>query len=145
MVNMAHGGQVTDEFQVLVDSDAFVGWIWPNDEHHNRVAQIFASLRGKRFRLVTTSMVVAEVATVLSHRDSQATARAFLDQAAPYPVIHITEELQQAAVDIFRKQEQRGTSITDCANVAVMRKFNIPRIFSFDKIYFKSFGLKPAI
>jgi predicted nucleic acid-binding protein len=34
--------------------------------------------------------------------------------------------------------------VTDCANVAVARYFHIPTIFSFDKVYPKSFGLKLA-
>jgi predicted nucleic acid-binding protein len=145
MVKRELGGEVTNEFQILVDSDVFVGWVWPDDVHHKRSVQVFASLRAKKCHLITTSMVIAETATVLSHRDSQATARAFLDEVIAFPTIHISEDLQQEAIGIFRKQTQRGTSVTDCANVAVMRRFNIPHILSFDRVYFKSFGLKSVI
>ncbi|WP_162909888.1 hypothetical protein [Aggregatilinea lenta] len=37
-----------------------------------------------------------------------------------------------------------GTSVTDCANVAVIYFLNIPEIFSFDHVYSKSFPLKLA-
>jgi predicted nucleic acid-binding protein len=79
---------------------------------------------------------------VLSYRSGQSLARALLDsvERSQVPTIHITEELQSEAVALFRQQEGRGTSMVDCANVAVARRFAIPRIFSFDKFY-KRLGL----
>jgi len=136
---------MADDFHVLVDSDAFVGWIWPNDAHHRRAGLIFDSLRGKHRRLVTTSLVVAETATVLSHRDGQAVARLFLDEVGAYPIIHIDETLHRQAIELFKAQDVKGTSLTDCANVVVMKRFGIPRIFSFDRVYFAQFSFKPAI
>lgn len=132
-----------NQFQVLVDSDAFVGRINPDDVHHERANRIFQSLAEKKSRLVTTSMVVAETATVLSHRVGQSLARTFLEviQRGNIPVIHIDEALQAVALDIFSQQTRRGTSVTDCANVAVVQRLNISEIFSFDQGYPKRFGV----
>ena len=58
------------------------------------------------------------------------------------PVVHIDEHLQTHATQIFVAQNQRGTSMTDCANVAVIHQLDIPKIFSFDEVYSKHFGLK---
>jgi len=129
---------------VLIDSDAFVGWLYEKDGHHAEASRIFARLEDERRVPVVTSLVIAEAATVLSHREGQPLARTFLDLARRYPVIHITKALQQQALDLFQAQKARGTSVTDCANVVVMRQFQIPTIFSFDKVYPKTFGLKTA-
>jgi len=128
----------------LVDSDAFVGRMYPDDIHHQRAKHIFKSLEGQGKLLVTTSLVIGEAATVLSHRKGQSLARSFLEliEKARLPVIHVTEDLQEEAISIFKKQDTRGTSATDCANVAVARRFYIPTIFGFDKVYPKSFGLE---
>ena len=148
MGNMERGkAAMRTDFAVLVDSDGFVGRFYPNDAHYQRARDIFQSLRDQQLRLVTTSFVVAETATVLSHRQGQELARKFLEDfigAGDFDVIHITEELQDAARQLFIQQTTKGTSMTDCANVVVMKNFAIPRIFSFDKVYAKHFHLQVA-
>src|SRR5262245_2197591 len=91
------------DFDVLIDSDAFVGWLLPNDAHFANVSSIFANLEKTAQKLVTTSWVIAETATVLSVRDGQETARRFLQQvhAIQLPIIHISEELQEATTKLF--------------------------------------------
>lgn len=134
------------KFQILIDSDAFVGNFYPDDPHHARATNIFARLDKQNRSIVTTNLVVMEVATVLSHRSGQPLAVKFLDmlESSELPVIHLDEKLQQKALNTFRAQSSRGTSVTDCANVAVMQHFNIPEIFSFDRVYTKDFQLKVA-
>ncbi|PIR59228.1 MAG: hypothetical protein COU69_01425 [Candidatus Pacebacteria bacterium CG10_big_fil_rev_8_21_14_0_10_56_10] len=130
--------------QVLIDSDALVARFYPKDPHHQRVLELFSQLEEEEQTLVTTSLVVVEVATVLSHRSGQDIVRAFLDRIdeAELSIIHIDVAFQQQALQIFREQAARGTSVTDCANVAMMRRFAIPQIFSFDKVYPKHFELQ---
>lgn len=149
MENTALGDQQrNNKFEVLVDSDAFIGWIYPNDAHAQRAGEIFETLKKQGVSLVTTSLVVSETATVLSYKVGQALAKFFLDEVikqGSFPIIHITEDLQERAIEIFSSQTQKGTSVVDCANVAVVRRFNIPAIFSFDQVYPKKFGLKLAL
>jgi predicted nucleic acid-binding protein len=136
-------GGMTSHFDVLVDSDAFVGWLYPNDAHFQQVSARFEALEQQGKDLVTTSLVVAETATVLSYRQGQPLARDFLQKIADsrLPVIHITEELQRETLKLFQAQKARGTSMVDCSNVVVMSRFNVPTILSFDKFY-KKLGLK---
>jgi predicted nucleic acid-binding protein len=134
------------EFHVLVDSDAFVGRFYTKDAHHQRVLEIFARHEKKGSVLVTTNMVIGETATILSHREGQPLARKFLDiiSQSLMNTIHIDETLHEEATKIFLAQQARGTSMTDCANVAVMQRFNIAQILSFDKFYFNKCGLESA-
>jgi len=48
----------------------------------------------------------------------------------------------KAALALFKQQSKKGTSVTDCADVTVMRRFDIPQIFSFDNVYRRGFNLK---
>ena len=131
------------KFYALVDSDAFVARFFPDDFHHQRASTAFAQFERDQRAIVTTSMVVAEVATVLSNRSGHILARKFLDVVSRgiVPVMHIDETIQQVALNVFAEQEKRGMSVTDCANVVVMRQLAIPKIFSFDKAYQKIFRL----
>jgi hypothetical protein len=67
-----------NRFQVLIDSDAFVGWMMALDAHHKQARQIFRRLKERQSRLVTTSFVVAETVTVLSHRSGKPWPEPFL-------------------------------------------------------------------
>ncbi len=143
MVNGEPGGITMNSFQVLVDSDAFVAWLMPDDIFYQQVTEIFQRLEEEKVRLVTTSWVIAETATVLSNRVGQKLARQFLDQAEHIglPIIHITEEIQREATRFFKDQEVRGTSMVDCGNAIVATRFGIPSVFSFDRFY-KRLNLK---
>jgi predicted nucleic acid-binding protein len=134
---------VTHEFHVLLDSDAFVAIYLPDDANHDRAMNIFATIQHAEQNMVTTSWVIAETATVLSNRDGQEKARAFLQMIADvhFDSIHITEDFQQEATTLFISQQKKRTSMVDCGNAVVMHRFAIPTIFSFDAFYPKHCGL----
>jgi uncharacterized protein len=131
-------------YHALIDSDAFVGLLYEKDAHHKRATELFEELEKQKMILVTTNYIVAETATVLSNRQGQALARAFLKAVKRIPMIHINEDLHQQSLALFEKQTKRGTSVVDCSNVVVMRRFGIPQIFSFDKVYAKDFRQQVA-
>ncbi len=127
---------------ILVDSSAFVAWFNANDMFHSAAKKRFSFIEQEKFRLITTSYVVDETATVLSFRKGQDLANIFLDFASQLPMIFIAEELRQKTLAIFKKQKQRGTSMVDCSNVAVMQLHEIPIIFSYDEVFSKTFHLQ---
>lgn len=138
------GRAVTSDIHCLIDSDAFVGWMLENDANHQKARRGFEYLCAQRARIATSTMVVTETATVLSHRKGQELARLFLDRViaeGDMPVVFVTEALHNEALEIFKSQTKKGTSVTDCANVAIVRKLCIPKIFSFDKAYSRRFDL----
>lgn len=133
---------MASDLQVLVDNDAFVGRFYPDDSQHKKASRIFGKLQDQGANIATTSLVVAETATVLSHRSGLKLARKFLyiGKVSKLPVIHIDEVLQRNALSVFKHQKKKGTSFTECANVVVMNRFKIPKILSFDDCYSKNFG-----
>lgn len=133
-----------NDFDVLVDSDAFVGFFLPDDAHHPRTTSAFEQFLQHRTRLVATDYIVAETATVLSRRSGQEVARQFLQYvwSGAMPIIHIDAVLHQAALKLFSSQSNKNTSVFDCSNVVVMQQFSIPQIMSFDQAYPKKHGLR---
>ena len=131
------------DFDVLVDSDAFVGLFVEHDAHHPRVSVLFDRLHETRQRLVTTNLILVETATVISRRASQDPARRFLvfARSGAMAVLHLDESLQRQAEQLFTAQATKDTSLFDCANVAVVQALHIPRIFSFDQAYPRKFKL----
>lgn len=126
-----------NSFDLLIDSDAFVGWIFPSDFHFEKSRSLFHKIESERLKIACTNLVITETATVLSHRQDQKLARFFLEtiDKLELPIIRINQELENKALQLFFKQNKRGTSFTDCANAVVIQEFAIPKIFSFDKAY----------
>jgi len=134
-----------NDYHILIDSDAFVGWMLKGDAHYERAGALFAQIKENRTSVVTTSAVVDETITVLSHRQGQGIARAFLEQVIEqgnFPVILISESIRTQALELFVAQTKKGTSMTDCLNAAVCACMDIPYIFSFDKAYPSQFNIR---
>jgi predicted nucleic acid-binding protein len=148
MATMAGGkGTMNEETDtVFVDSDAFVGLRLPDDAHFERATTIFSHIKEQHLPMITSSWVVAETATVLSHHAGQQEAGAFLRmiKESKFPVVHMTEALEEKAIKIFLEQTKKGTSMVDCGNIAVMGELYIDTIFSFDKVYPNHHGLMVA-
>lgn len=138
-MNMTHAA-----YDMLIDSDAFVGWILETDPHHEQAVALFEEAQQSSWRLVTHNFVIAETATVLSHRSGQPLARQFLNAIKDIPQIYVQEDLFLKGLEIFRSQENKGTSFVDCLNVVVMKQLTIPRLMSFDQFYRKKFDLQIA-
>jgi len=48
-------------------------------------------------------------------------------------------ELENNSSKIFEKQSKKGMSFIDCANLAVLEKYKLDGILSFDEFYPKRF------
>ncbi len=127
--------------QILVDSAAFVAWFFEKDTFHQAALERFEWITQQHLTPVATSAIVDETATVLNHREGQTLARNFLDFIMDMPLIFITEELRKETLSLFREQNERGTSIVDCSNVVVMKRFSIATIFSYDDVFSDTFHL----
>jgi predicted nucleic acid-binding protein len=57
----------TTSFQALVDSNAFIARLSPEDPFHPFAKQAFQSAKQQFRQLVTTNLVVGETLTVLDH------------------------------------------------------------------------------
>ncbi|MCA9904048.1 MAG: type II toxin-antitoxin system VapC family toxin [Anaerolineae bacterium] len=127
--------------RVLIDTDAFIGWMVETDAHHPAALKAFAFVRQQRLEPMTIQPVIGEGLTLLSRRQGQAQARQFMQLVLALPAIAIDDTLHQDTLALFAEQRRKGTSYVDMANVAVMHRLDIPLILSFDKVYTRDFGL----
>jgi len=50
-------------------------------------------------------------------------------------IISFDEKLENMSWEMFLKQTKKGCSFVDCANLAVIKAYNLDGILSFDKFY----------
>ncbi len=87
--------------------------------------------------------MIAETATLLSHRYSQDYACRFVRylHTTEFPVIEVAGEIRQQSEELFLAQKTEKVSLIDCANVIVARRFEISIILGFDRFYSR-FGIR---
>lgn len=126
---------------VLIDADAFVALIKKNDSNHQRAEKISDFLTKKDSSLYTTNFVFSEIITVLSQRIDHQTAINFINDfknSKEVNLIRVDEEIEEAAIKIFKNQTSKNVSFGDCLNMAVLKRYKWDTIFSFDKVYKKN-------
>lgn len=132
---------------ILVDADAFIAMVKDDDTNHQKAARLFNQLEGNNISFITTNYVFSEAITVISQRTSHQTAINFIDNMKSpesiFLIIQITQEIQEIALEIFKKQTSKNVSFVDCTNMALIKHDNLDAIFSFDEIY-KRNGFKLA-
>ncbi len=127
---------------ILVDADAFIAMVKDDDANHQKAARLFSQLENNNISFITTNYVFSEAVTVISQRTNHQTAINFIDNMKSsdsiFSIIRITQEIEDMAIEIFKKQTSKNVSLVDCTNMAVMKHDNFDAIFSFDGIYRKN-------
>ena len=126
---------------VLLDTDFLVSY-WNRDEQrHAEATNLFRDLlEGKHGRLFVSSFVVDEAATMALRRlvlpERVREFVRFLLGMPPSPrvfgLLHVEEDLFEAAANRFLASSSRTVSFTDWTSVELMREFDIDRLATFD-------------
>lgn len=132
---------------IFVDSDAFVAVLRKDDSNHQKAKRLYLQLEKLNVSFATSNYVFAEVITVISQKIGHQKALEFIsNMRSPdslYNFIRVTPEVEEMAIEIFKKQTSKNVSFVDCTNMAIVKHENLDAIFSFDEIYKKN-GFKLA-
>jgi predicted nucleic acid-binding protein len=121
-----------DKKVLFIDSSAFVGLMLRNDPHNEKAVFLFKQKINEGYQFVTSTAVVDETATVLSHRSGQQLALEFLNFVKGIKQYFLTEELRRETHLFFGKLSKKGTSMVDCSIIVMMKKMKIREIMTFD-------------
>ncbi|KKU86832.1 hypothetical protein A3A64_04225 [Candidatus Gottesmanbacteria bacterium RIFCSPLOWO2_01_FULL_48_11] len=123
--------------KALLDANVLVAVYRPTDELHKQAVRVVSELKDKGYELVFTNLLIQETATVLSMRVGMDLARKFLTDYHDIisEEIFIDEDVEKLSWNIFLQQHKKGTSFVDCANLAVIEKYKLDGIVSFDTFY----------
>lgn len=131
---------------VFVDTGAWDAIEDSADTHHTAALNYKAELVHHRTHLCTTNFVLDETYTLLLLNLGHARTVKFqatierLQAGGILTVVHITEEIERAAWDIFERfNRDKQWSFTDCTSRVVMERMGIMRVFAFDH-HFEQMG-----
>ena len=120
--------------KVLYDTDFLISLFIKTQSTHARAMQIFQHI--KTYEPFILNLVKYELATVLSHKFSQQAALDILQELNTIALhsISLKPEDEKTAWQKFYKQQKKGTSFVDCANLVMAEKLHL-QIASFDQFY----------
>lgn len=123
--------------KILVDSDFLIANAKKDDPLHKKAKSLARNLNTKNVKFYCLNLVVQEATTVISKRIGMNAAKIFYSQLGKFirTFIISDENLERKAWQIFLKQTKKGTSFTDCTNLATLKEYNLDKIASFDTFY----------
>jgi predicted nucleic acid-binding protein len=134
---MAHRSvKINRRENVFADTAAFVALLVRRDEFHQSASKIMAELSEKDTKLITTEMILFELANALSASEFRAEVIILINELRTLPnvvIVWANTELFQNAWSLYRERPDKDWSLTDCASFAVMKERGINLAFTSDK------------
>jgi predicted nucleic acid-binding protein len=130
--------------RIFIDTGAFLALEDESDEHHEEAIRFRDQelLRGN-YELVTTSYILDETLTLLRSRLGIPASIDFskkIRRSQVVKVLSVSKEVEEKALELFEKYDDKTFSFTDCVSFVVMREKGIQEAFTFDE-HFVQMGL----
>lgn len=134
-----------EQYDVFIDSDAFIALLITSDDQHLKSVEGFAKIKQERLTAITSDLVISEASSVLSRRFDLRYAKQFLESVQDLMYVTFDPQDRQDTIQLFSSQSKQNTSFVDMSNIVLMRRYLIPKIFSFDRVYMHDFDLSPLV
>lgn len=134
------GESASHIIQVLMDADGLVALVKEDDMNHSNAVDTVDMLEKRGVLFIITPFTVPECVTVLSYKVSHDTAREFLREVrtlelGEFGTSEFIGEIKRRADEVFLNETRKGTSYFDCVNIAMMERYKLDAIFSYDQAY----------
>lgn len=130
--------------RLFIDTSAFYALEDASDEHHDEALAVQRWCLWRRPLLFTSHHVLDEAVTLIGGRLSPDRAVRFAESLLASRVIQIVRTdaaVEQAALSVYARLNDRRISFTDCLSFAIMRAIDIPAAFAFDR-HFERAGFR---
>lgn len=118
---------------VFADAFYFFALVNPLDPAHARAVAFLRSYEG---RMVTTGWILVEVGDGLANPVNRPSFLLTVDSLRNEPnvtVIPCSDELLEAAIDLYRRRPDKEWSVTDCISFVVMQREGITEALTGDR------------
>lgn len=120
---------------VFLDTSGLVALVNTDDQWHKTAEAAWTQLIGSSARLMTSSLVLIELADGLSRVNHRGLAIRMVDalrSSSRVEIVHVDERLEAAAWQLFREREDKDWSMTDCVSMTLMMEREYGDVFTAD-------------
>ena len=121
---------------VFVDASAWIALYHKRDKYHQSAWRIYEELLDEGKRFLTTNWVAYEAISLLKSRVSYEAAKTLweiLQDSELSQVVHIDKRLEDQAVDLFWKYQDKSWGVVDCSSIIVMEMKGCSLAFGYDR------------
>jgi len=123
---------------VFIDTGIFVAARNKSDVNHERAVDLLEkALKGEYGAMYTSDYVFDEAVTVALMRTERPEIAIdvgnFMLSSKKLQILYVDRTTFTKAWQIFNKYVEKGLSFTDAISIALMRRYNVDYIISFDK------------
>ena len=129
--------------RIFIDTGAFLALEDESDQYHDSAIQFREQvLRSSSYELITTSYILDETLTLLRFRLGIRASIGFskrIRTSKVVQIVHVSREIEEEALDLFERYEDKSFSFTDCVSFVVMKNLDLQEFFGFDQ-HFSQMG-----
>lgn len=133
---------------IFIDTGAFLALEDESDNHHEEAIRFRDKvLLPGNYEFITTSYILDETLTLIRRRLSISASISLskkMRNSQIVKILRISEEVEEKALDLFEKYDDKTFSFTDCVSFVIMRDLGIQEAFTFDEHFLQmGFVRKP--
>jgi len=120
---------------VFIDASAWIVLYHKGDKYHRAAWQVYEELLKDGGTFLTSNWVAYEAISLIKNRAGYQAAKVLWDilqDAELSQVVNIDRELEDEAVNIFWKYQDKKWGIVDCSSMILMEKKNCSLAFGYD-------------
>ena len=121
--------------RVFADANGWIALNNKRDQLHDTAVRVNQDLLSKGWRYITTNFVLDESYTGLLTNVGHFAAVNFgekIRSSKVVQIIHITEEIEGQAWELFKRYSDKTYSFTDCTSFIAMQQFGLNEAFTSD-------------
>jgi uncharacterized protein len=120
---------------VFLDTSGLIALVNTDDQWHRKAEIVWAGLSDSSAGLITTSLVLIELADGLSrvhHRGLAMQLVDALERSRRVEIVPVDEHLEKLGWQLFRAREDKDWGMTDCVSMSLMADRRIQDVFTAD-------------
>ena len=117
------------------------------DQNHAKAVELAEQIEAQNIRLVTTQAILLEIGNALSKQKYRTGAIQLLESLELDPnveIIPVTNELYNAAFQLFRSRQDKEWGLVDCISFVVMQNRGIADALTADE-HFNQAGFRASL
>jgi predicted nucleic acid-binding protein len=133
--------------EIFLDTSFAIALSAITDQNHARAVELAEQIEAQNSDLVTTQAILLEIGNALSKQRYRTAAIQLLESLESDPnveIVPLTNELYNAAFQLFRSRQDKEWGLVDCISCIVMQNRGITDVLTADE-HFNQMGFRALL
>ena len=133
--------------EIFLDPSFAIALSAITDQNHARAVELAEQIEAQNSHLVTTQAILLEIGNALSKQRYRIAAIQLLESLESDPnveIVPLTNELYDAAFQLFRSRQDKEWGLVDCISCIVMQNRRITDVLTADE-HFNQMGFRALL